>query len=182
MFHLIFSRIDRFNSDAGRSRVAEGIPASAASLLPEISERGSDRGIATAFAFADQLSGLYRNMTHRVLRSVLLLAAALAQTYEIYAEILPVRAVPVVYLGIFAAVCLVYIGHRRIDAQGRYLDYRAVAEGLRVQFFWRVAGLKDEVCANYLRKQLDELRWIRGQSDLYRMRASLQERRHHGAF
>ena len=206
VFDLIFSRMERFNSDSGRLRVESRVDSSAASLLPEISARPTgDRGIATAFAYADQLSGLYRGMTHRVLRSVLLLAAGLALTYEVYAEILSVRAVPIAYLALFATICLVYAWQRKIDAQGRYLDYRAVAEGLRVQFYWRVAGLRDDVCANYLRKQLDELRWIRealrgasaiapssmprmdlvvshwirGQSEFYRMRAALQEHRHH---
>jgi len=48
-----------------------------------------------------------------------------------------------------------------VDAQGRYLDYRALAEGLRVQFYWRLGGLPNSASQSYLRKQLDELRWIR---------------------
>lgn len=206
IFARIFGRIDRFNADVGRAGVLSRIAASAASLLPEVVDRPSnERQIATTFAFADQLAVLYRRITQAVLRSVLGLAAALALTYEIYAEILPMRAVPIAYLVIFASIVGVYFWHRRVDAQALYLDYRAVAEGLRVQFYWRVAGLRDDVCANYLRKQLDDLRWIRealrganamappeaprfdlvvsswirGQSDFYRMRAARQAQRHH---
>ncbi|MEJ0008422.1 MAG: hypothetical protein WDM77_19190 [Steroidobacteraceae bacterium] len=65
------------------------------------------------------------------------------------------------YLLCFALLTLILIWHRRLDAQGRYLDYRALAEGLRVQFYWRLAGLTDNASSSYLRKQLDELRWIR---------------------
>ena len=67
------------------------------------------------------------------------------------------RALLAVYLLIFASLGLLFLWQRRRDAQGRYLDYRALAEGLRVQFYWRLAGLQHHAAENYLRKQLDEL-------------------------
>ncbi|MGH8258335.1 MAG: hypothetical protein ACREUG_01440, partial [Steroidobacteraceae bacterium] len=156
-----------------------------------------------AFGGADRLAAHYQRITHRVLRLTLLLAAVMALTFELYAEVLPVRAIPAGYLACFALLTLILIWHRRLDAQARYLDYRALAEGLRVQFYWRLAGLNDSTSASYLRKQLDELRWIRealrasgatpppstahpelalecwvqGQADYYSARARLHERR-----
>lgn len=50
---------------------------------------------------------------------------------------------------------------KRRDIQDRYLDYRALAEGLRVQSYWRLAGVTDCVAEHYLRKQKSELDWIR---------------------
>ncbi|MBY0526556.1 MAG: hypothetical protein K2R98_24385 [Gemmataceae bacterium] len=47
------------------------------------------------------------------------------------------------------------------EFHSKYLDYRALAEGLRVQLFWRVAGLHHSVADHYLRKQRGELDWIR---------------------
>jgi hypothetical protein len=41
-------------------------------------------------------------------------------------------------------------------------DYRALAEGLRVQFHWNLAGLGSSVPANYMHRQRSELEWIRG--------------------
>jgi hypothetical protein len=41
-------------------------------------------------------------------------------------------------------------------------DYRAMAEGLRVQFYWNLAGLGRSVSANYMQRQRSELDWIRG--------------------
>jgi hypothetical protein len=43
----------------------------------------------------------------------------------------------------------------------RHEDYRALAEALRVQFFWLAAGLPDLASAQYLRKQAGEMIWIR---------------------
>jgi hypothetical protein len=40
-------------------------------------------------------------------------------------------------------------------------DYRAVAEGCRVRFFWQLAGIHDSVLDCYLGEQRTELDWIR---------------------
>jgi hypothetical protein len=54
-----------------------------------------------------------------------------------------------------------YRREKRADVQDKYLNYRALAEGLRVHCFWRLAGLPDSVADHYLRKQKTELDWIR---------------------
>jgi hypothetical protein len=207
LFHTVCARLDRFNSEAARSRVRASVAEAAASLLPGVADaRSRDVALAMAFAYADRLAAHYQRITHRVLRLTLLLAAVMALTFEIYAEVLSVRAVPLGYLCCFALLTLILIWHRRLDAQARYLDYRALAEGLRVQFYWRLAGLTDNASSSYLRKQLDELRWIRealratgaappprtaepelalkcwvhGQASYYAVRARLHERRMRG--
>jgi hypothetical protein len=43
----------------------------------------------------------------------------------------------------------------------RHEDYRALAEALRVQFFWMAAGLRDLAAEQYLPKQAGEMVWIR---------------------
>jgi hypothetical protein len=162
LLRTVCRRIDRFNRDALRVPVPAALLADAAGLLPQLEARpASDRRLAAAFASADTLARGYRRLTHAVLRLIIGLALALALTFEIYAEIMTRRALPALYLLIFSAIVLLYLWQRRLDAQGRYLDYRALAEALRVQFYWRLAGLGDSAAASYLRKQLDELRWIR---------------------
>ena len=47
------------------------------------------------------------------------------------------------------------------EYQTKYQDYRALAEALRIQFFWRIAGVTEPVVDRYLRKQHGELEWIR---------------------
>ncbi len=54
--------------------------------------------------------------------------------------------------------------HRRAERQefqNKYQDYRALAEGMRVQIFWRLAALREEAADHYLGKQRSELDWIR---------------------
>ena len=161
-FRTVCGRIERFNSDAARQRIEHAAAQVAAEVLADVNDPlPEERMVAGAFGEADRLAAHYQHITHGVLRATLLLAAGLALTFEVYAEVLSVRALPILYLAIFASITLIYMWQRRKDAQGRYLDYRAVAEGLRVQYYWRLAGLPDSASANYLRKQLDELRWIR---------------------
>jgi len=50
---------------------------------------------------------------------------------------------------------------RRTKLENQTLDYRALAEGCRVRFFWTVAGIAGSVPDNYLAKQRTELDWTR---------------------
>ena len=47
------------------------------------------------------------------------------------------------------------------EYQSKYLDYRALAEALRIQFFWKIAGIAEPVVDRYLRRQRSDLEWIR---------------------
>jgi hypothetical protein len=68
-------------------------------------------------------------------------------------------------LAIVAGFVIFKIGERR-QWHRKYLDYRALAEGLRVQFYWSLAGVIDVKSAefaydNFLQKQDVDLGWIR---------------------
>jgi Protein of unknown function (DUF4231) len=162
LFHTLCSRIERFNSEPLRRSLAPNLPEAARALLPDIESRSAGgRTLAYAFAAADLLARHYQRVTRVVLRFTLVFAALLALIFELYAEILPSRWLPAAYLTAFASLTIILLWQGRRDVQGRYLDYRALAEGLRVQFYWRLAGLHDSASSSYLRKQADELRWIR---------------------
>lgn len=68
-------------------------------------------------------------------------------------------------LGAYLAIILVAFGFYRWvkyrDVKTRHLDYRALAEGLRLEIFWKLAGLKDCVVDHFLTKQRTELNWVR---------------------
>ncbi len=49
---------------------------------------------------------------------------------------------------------------RRLGLQEKFQDYRAIAEALRVQLYWGIAGVPASVSDHYLRKQSGELGWI----------------------
>jgi hypothetical protein len=63
----------------------------------------------------------------------------------------------------------------------RYLDYRALAEGLRVDFYWEFAGLRAQTDGEFahegfLQKQDYELEWIRAAMRAVSLRCALSPR------
>jgi hypothetical protein len=64
-------------------------------------------------------------------------------------------------LGLTLAAWLVYFCFKKTAAAERCDDYRAIAEGLRVQFYWTACGTGESVASNYLQRQRGELGWIR---------------------
>lgn len=60
-------------------------------------------------------------------------------------------------LGAFAIVVLVHL----FRVERRALDYRAVGEALRVQFYWGAAGVDDSVASSYLDQVRSEMSWVR---------------------
>jgi hypothetical protein len=59
---------------------------------------------------------------------------------------------------------------KTLRSENRALDYRALAEALRVQFHWRRAGLAKWVADHYLQRQRSELAWIRGATRAWALR------------
>lgn len=94
-------------------------------------------------------------------KAVLIIAAAMVILYGAYTSIEAHLAVLVGYLGLFLGATGILWTAKRQRYHTKNLDYRALAEGLRVQIFWHLGGLTDSVADHYLRKQRGELTWIR---------------------
>ena len=163
-FDYIHQRIDEFNGVPARRRLNVKIPsgfALAATQAGSLALDDEQRVMARTFETADALSLHYRKVGDRVLKLLVCFGVVMTVAYEAYSRLWPIRAMLGVYLVAFAMVCLVYVWHRKIGALQKHLDYRALAEGLRVQFFWSLAGVRRNATDLYLRKQNDELQWIR---------------------
>jgi hypothetical protein len=55
----------------------------------------------------------------------------------------------------------IYFYFKKSEYYLRYHSYRSLAEGLRVQIFWRIAGIPDLVVHYYFSHQIDELDWLK---------------------
>lgn len=152
-------RLEEFNAAAVSPRATGPIDAALPLVASDLDVE--QRTIAATFAAADRLSIHHRRIGDRVLKVLIALGIVMTVAYEAYSRLLPVRAMLGLYLGAFAGVCLVYVWHRRIGALQKHLDYRALAEGLRVRLFWSLAGVRADVFDTYLRKQDDSLQWLR---------------------
>jgi len=87
---------------------------------------------------------------------------SLADNWDVKVAVLPL---PQIFfaaaLGLTMAAWVVYFCFKKTAAAERCEDYRAIAEGLRVQFYWTACGSGASVASNYLQRQRGELGWIR---------------------
>jgi hypothetical protein len=120
------------------------------------------RRILHHYAVADTLAMRFQRWSDKALFWLFIIVLAALTCFELYAHLelscwfllgYPVGLAIGLFIYLYASL------YR--DVQSKYLDYRALAEGLRVQFFWILSGDDKEVIEFYLRKQQSELDWIK---------------------
>jgi hypothetical protein len=166
--------IHAFNNDVSKALIGMGaaVHASRAGLIPAQDESvlpARARSLLDRYAVVDALALHYRDRTRSTFLGLLVAAFFAMLTFEVFAHYLaeviphgsPLRLVFWLYPVLWVAAWLLWLRAHRRGFQRRFQDYRALAEGLRVQFFWNLLGLPDAVEDYYLRKQQGELDWIR---------------------
>jgi hypothetical protein len=160
-FDRMFRSQAEFNADV--AKYAEPIAEEAAVLRHA---GNADCPVHRLFVAADWLARTYQRRVTRVLRATYAIAAATGAAFILYAHVHSQDAMIYFYLLLFAAgVGLATLARRRAWHR-KYLDYRALAEGLRVQSYWRraqVVNLRHPAFSNesFMQEQDLELGWIR---------------------
>lgn len=111
------------------------------------------------FAASDVLSMYFQKWRLRTLISVYTLGFFVVAFFLFY-HLLESKIMLIIYALVYALAYLVYYSSKKKEMEIKYLDYRSLCEGLRVQFFWHYAGIGEDVTNNYLYEQKDELGWI----------------------
>lgn len=167
-FYRIYENMNRFNAD-----VLEHLPALAEShkssmeyLFPEEEAKtlpADLRALRERYGAADTLAIYFQKLTQRTLKWLYILITIAAVCFGLYTHLfLDAHLILAFYLLVLVvAHFLVHRRAKRMNYQNKYQDYRTLAEGMRVQFFWCLANLKLSVADHYLRKQKGELDWIR---------------------
>lgn len=111
---------------------------------------------------ADILALIFRDRQTRALKMLFTAAVIAVLGFEIYAHLLKSAWVLAAYpIALLVAFGVYHFFHIRDNIQNKYLDYRALAEGLRVQQFWNIANVSEDVTDHYMKKQKNELNWIK---------------------
>jgi len=163
----MFERLEEFQSDTERLDAEEKARYSLLSDLPDqLDVPHSVRFTERLFGIADALAIHYQKRVTRGLYAVYSLAVLMGLVFVVYSE----YDVSPVFLWLFLALFFVGIGLHytgdRHQWHRKYLDYRALAEALRVQFCWNLSGVVESrsvgfAYENFLQKQDVELGWIR---------------------
>jgi hypothetical protein len=166
-YRLMLDRLQQFDADEEKYR--EAIRSAGSGLLDDPPELPLPAGAEQAdrlYRSADWLAVHFQKRFDRSLRAVYGLAAAMGLVFLIYSEYSGPSWMVLLFLALFfSGVVLNRFGARR-QWHRKYLDYRALAEGLRVQIYWNLAGVVNPASAgfaygSFLGKQDMELGWIR---------------------
>ncbi|MGB4333985.1 MAG: hypothetical protein WBJ41_03980 [Chromatiaceae bacterium] len=135
-------------------------------LLPADKRYALKRGgtyLAQRYAELDVLSTAYQRRRKQVIQvasgSTILAGFTLA-TYYVFLT-LPW------FIAYALAICLAYLLYFLLfrmplfQIEDHYLEYRALTEAIRVQFFWRLSGLTAPVAGHYLQLVQSNVGWIR---------------------
>ncbi len=165
-YQQIFARTAEFNLD--QRRYADRIAAEEHSLLDQkgIADLAHGRRIDILFRTASWLAKHFQKRVNNMLRLTHLLAVLIGFAFIAYKNLPNQDNMIYAYLLFFAVGFFVFVIAEKRAWHRKYLDYRTLAEGLRVQFYWAAAGVKDEKYTNFahenfLHKQDLELGWIR---------------------
>jgi hypothetical protein len=118
------------------------------------------------FRAADGLAVHYQRRVHGSLRAVHVLAVLMGLVFLVYSEFDGPDYLVLVFLALFFSGVALHVTGERREWHRKYLDYRALAEGLRVQLYWNLAGVVDATSAefaydNFLQQQDVDLGWVR---------------------
>jgi hypothetical protein len=161
-FALMFARMAEFNAEC--ARYAAGIDARTQARPGAPSDPAT--AIDRLFRAADWLALHFQRRVLLAMRLIYILAALMGIAFTFYAHLMAQDFLIYLFLLLFASGGCMAVLARRRGWHRKYLDYRALAEGLRIQSFWQRAGVTATVDHefahdNFLQKQNIELGWIR---------------------
>jgi hypothetical protein len=168
-FKGIYRRLDLFNRDAVAHKVSlsHNLVISESLLFSPLKSSDTSairdyvkQQTICTYSFADTLAQHFKSKYDRVvfcLAGILIVLVALFDLYHSYNSLMFMVAYIVAWGVAWVSYAVASLG----EWEKKYLDYRALAEALRVQIFWQAAGLEDGVSQHYLIKHRSALDWIR---------------------
>jgi hypothetical protein len=163
----VFAHTNEFSRDAQEHE--EDICNEAWTLIEEEANThlpAGARDIDHVYRVADWLAIYFQRRKILVLRAAHILALLMGLMYIVYSDLFPQRIFIIAFIVFFLVAVLINRYAEKGAWHRKYLDYRTLAEGLRVQFYWAVAGVTSGSVSkfahdNFLQMQDADLGWIR---------------------
>ena len=162
----MFDRTDDFNGDVKWYLHRQNPPLNSEIPSPATRNQAAAERISPIFGIADALADHFQNLVNMTLRATHVLAVLTGLAFILYSDVSNMNSLIFVFLAFLLAGIVMAAAARRRDWHRKYLDYRVLAEGLRVQFYWAIAGIRGEgqtkfAYDNFMRQRDMELGWIR---------------------
>lgn len=166
-YRHVFGQMQVFNLDMARH--GEAIATSNGALFDGRVPAPPPLVAARAERLFHATDWLALHFQHRVRISLLcmhVIAALMGLAFILYSDLTTNPIYVQAFLLLFGLGMVLDLLGRRRQWQRKYLDYRGLAEGLRVQLYWRMAGVEPPPNTSlgydsFLQKQDVDLSWIR---------------------
>jgi len=165
-YRRVFGQMQSFNRDL--RKYSARIEATGLSLFDQDcpAPPAAVREIDRLFRAGDWLAVHFRRRVRLSLLTTHALAALMGLCFILFSDPNSNRVYLAAFLALFAIGVAVKVVGRLREWQRKYLDYRGLAEGLRVQLYWRMAGVDTPPNStlgydSFLQKQDVDLSWIR---------------------
>jgi hypothetical protein len=123
--------------------------------------RNSQKMILNWYSIMDLLSLQFRKRDIFITICLFGLGAFLILALEIYSNVLLKRWILGISMLFIVAATLVYFYSKSTKNHKKYLYNRTLAEALRIQFYWNIAGIKRNVSDYILRIHRKEFTWVK---------------------
>ena len=165
----ILRKIDAYNADITdhlkhiEKKVKEQLDTIAATHNTELMPMEIE--IQVRSTVASELAKIYQTERQGAIWGLYVLPVIALFAFQLYLEFshyIAARGMLALYPAILAlGLGYQWWANKKSHYHSKHIDYRAIAEGLNIQFYWLIAEMKEEVPDYYLRKQKGELDWIR---------------------
>lgn len=164
-YQMVFERIREFNQEV-RKRPNQRSPYELAPTDLSIKAQEKIEAIRAVYQASDGLASFYQKRVMLSLRCTIVAALLAGLSFILYADFAGQGGMIWFYLAFALLAIGGYMVADRFDWQRRYLDYRVLAEGLRVQFYWALAGVEMSNANRYSHDSIFQgrdlqLGWIR---------------------
>ncbi len=132
---------------------------------PQLKTGSALDNVARHFFTADAMASRFQGRYLTALRVLALMGLLMTSAFIAYADLDQPLMIYAFLLCFAAGIAVAWLAGKH-QWHRKYLDYRALAEGLRVQFYWGLAAVSgnfrnDFAHDNFLQKQDLEIGWIR---------------------
>jgi hypothetical protein len=129
--------------------------------LPEEALNSAEKRILGTYAVADAMAQVLQKRSRRILDIIYGISLIMLVSFAVHSNLSANRVLYILYYAAFIVGGSLYAYEKITRQHGLFVDSRGLAEGLRVQLFFRLSGVRSLTADLYLRKQRTEITWIR---------------------
>ena len=155
---ITLRRIDMFNREFTRYGKTDSLGEMTSQTASSTNPVRTLQASLTAF---DYLATKLRKRIDFAWATLYLLGWLAVFCFELYTGPEPRSAIAGAYFGLIAVAWGIFVWAGSLRLQERQLDYRSIAEALRVQLFWRMTSISRDAADSYLVSQGSTLQWLR---------------------